>query len=947
MDFAAFFHDVHGVPALPWQTRLAQRLIDGHGWPDVIDLPTASGKTACIDIAVFHLAWCALHNEPWKAARRIVFVVDRRIIVDAAFERGERIRSALNDARVDSIRAVAEALGQLGGDAPLICQKLRGGMVREQSFTLNPAQPMVITSTIDQVGSRLLFRGYGLNPYAAPVHAGLLGHDTLILLDEAHLAGPFTAAVAGVVREQTRAECPLDPVQPVRLVQMSATVASTKDRFSMDEADRAHPTIAARLTAPKPARLVEAPYKLSERLKVLSRETLNTLKHLQAHTRAPAVAVIVNRVKTARPLFEMLRPESTKGDFDIDLLIGRSRPIDRDVLSSRLMARLGPKAEDASFERPVVVVATQTIEVGADLDFQGMITECAALAALRQRFGRLDRFGVFRQAQATIVGGGEPEDDPVYGPALAATWKWLNSVAISHEGTPCVNFSVHALDAALASTDVAPLAVAEPPILHLTPAFTQLLSQTAPRPAHEPDVPALLHGLKETEAEVQVVWRSDIPVRPLGENMVLDPEHDDAARELLEINPPASLEAMNLPLGAVRSWLESLDYDGELVDVEGLSTSEPGGRRAASASVRQVWQQTAEDWKRAFPLELRPGDTIVVPTCYGGCDEYGFSPDSREYARDLSPVARKVMGKSPMLTLTRWHAIGDRSWAEAPFGTAWSVVSQAVQEGKSDPDELIPLIVDSFEQSLGDVDTWLRNDPLVHLITKEQPGQTIPLALVITSRKPCRGDISDEDLSSSRTVPVSLSAHNAGVGQRARILAKAVGLGSSHVSTMGAAGDFHDIGKAEPRFQVLLRAGDFETLAGELLAKGLRRVRGARSESAERHEAYSVAFLKAHPELLKEAADPELALFLIGSHHGRGRALMPSRADGGSAFAVRVGTKTYEFEGAPGLGAVGSGWPSLFWRLNRRYGPWGLAYLESILRLADQLRSAEEIEGKV
>src|SRR5690606_38434933 len=166
------------------------------------------------------------------------------------------------------------------------------------------------------------------------------------------------------------------------------------------------------------------------------------------------------------------------------------------------------------------------------------------------------------------------------------------------------------------------------------------------------------------------------------------------------------------------------------------------------------------------------------------------------------------------------------------------------------------------------------------------------------------------------------------------------------VSTIGVAGDLHDIGKADPRFQTLLRAGDRETLAGELLAKGLRRVGSVRGESSERHEAYSVAFLRAYPQLLEGSTDPELAMYLVGTHHGRGRALMPDRLDDGSAFSVEIGEKTYEFNGVPELGAVGSGWPSLFWRLNRRYGPWGLAYLESLLRLADQLRSAEELEGK-
>ena len=56
----------------PWQKRLANRVGAGD-WPRAIALPTAAGKTACIDIAVFALA-CGAKDAP----RRIFFVVDRR-----------------------------------------------------------------------------------------------------------------------------------------------------------------------------------------------------------------------------------------------------------------------------------------------------------------------------------------------------------------------------------------------------------------------------------------------------------------------------------------------------------------------------------------------------------------------------------------------------------------------------------------------------------------------------------------------------------------------------------------------------------------------------------------------------------------------------------------------------------------------------------------------------
>ena len=55
-DFDAYFKAVHGYEPYPWQSRLTRQVLDGDGWPDVIDLPTGVGKTAVLDTAVFALA---------------------------------------------------------------------------------------------------------------------------------------------------------------------------------------------------------------------------------------------------------------------------------------------------------------------------------------------------------------------------------------------------------------------------------------------------------------------------------------------------------------------------------------------------------------------------------------------------------------------------------------------------------------------------------------------------------------------------------------------------------------------------------------------------------------------------------------------------------------------------------------------------------------------------
>src|SRR5687768_68097 len=87
-QFTTFFQALHQHAPFPWQSMLLERVVAG-GWPDLIDLPTAHGKTACIDIAVFALAM----GRP--TPRRIWFVVDRRIVVDEAYRRAAYVAKSL------------------------------------------------------------------------------------------------------------------------------------------------------------------------------------------------------------------------------------------------------------------------------------------------------------------------------------------------------------------------------------------------------------------------------------------------------------------------------------------------------------------------------------------------------------------------------------------------------------------------------------------------------------------------------------------------------------------------------------------------------------------------------------------------------------------------------------------------------------------------------------
>ena len=174
----------------PWQRHLYMELIAGRV-PAGLAIPTGLGKTACVLVALL----ARLVNG--ELPRRIVYIVDRRAIVDqTAAAIGEWID------RIEALPELArafDACAAFPGRRPVGLGVLRGGLANDGEWRVDPARPAVIVGTVDMVGSRLVFAGYGAGRSRRAMDAGLLGHDALIVLDEAHLApamGELLRAVA-------------------------------------------------------------------------------------------------------------------------------------------------------------------------------------------------------------------------------------------------------------------------------------------------------------------------------------------------------------------------------------------------------------------------------------------------------------------------------------------------------------------------------------------------------------------------------------------------------------------------------------------------------------------------------------------------------------------------------------------------------------------------------
>ena len=207
-DYRTFYAAVHGgEEPFVWQERLLEQIVRDQAWPRVIDLPTGTGKTSCVDIALFVLALDATKEQEQRwCPRRIAMIVDRRIVVDQVAERGRKLLRALTTSTDPVVVEVARRLRSLTrkGEEPLGVFTLRGGMPKDDGWARTPDQPLIIASTVDQVGSRMLMQGYGVSHGMKPVHAGLLANDTLLLLDEVHLSEPFRQTLDQLARLRTR-----------------------------------------------------------------------------------------------------------------------------------------------------------------------------------------------------------------------------------------------------------------------------------------------------------------------------------------------------------------------------------------------------------------------------------------------------------------------------------------------------------------------------------------------------------------------------------------------------------------------------------------------------------------------------------------------------------------------------------------------------------------------
>ena len=571
---------------------------------------------------------------------------------------------------------------------------------------------------------------------------------------------------------------------------------------------------------------------------------------------------------------------------------------------------------------------------------------------------RLDRLGERGESWAVIVSRRDQvvkgAEDFVYGPSLGRTWSWLQGMAErpggeGARGNPVVDMGVMFLPVPPATEllELLPPARRAPVLL---PAHLDLWTQTAPLPLADPDPALFLHGPSTEPPDVSVVWRADLDGAP-----------PDTWANIVALAPPSPPETISVPAYATRRWLTGA-HEEEIADVEGAQVRP--GEEIGQGKVILRWRGSGSDVTMPIgPAQVRPGDTIVVPASYGGADEFGWNPGSRQPVPDIAEVAFLSYRKRALLRLhpaTLGPHVGGEETARQVRDQLGRLAIAIEQEDTKAPEK------DLLEVMVGaeDVPAWLAE--AAQALLRDPTRRRLPYPdrrgiVLLGSRRlraePEPGFSSDEgDQSSFTGAAVSLAAHCRGVADQARRFAAARGLPAGVVGDLELAASLHDLGKADPRFQVMLHRGDQveAAIAEEALAKsGMdprdRRGLGSAWAASElprgyRHESTSLALLEAWPATLDEAKVPDLVRHLVAAHHGAARPFLPPIPDADLSVELWWGGALVQARTAHDLSSLDSGVSDRFWLLVRRYGWWGLAYLEAIVRLADQRRSQTEAE---
>lgn len=903
-----------------WQEEVLDHICEHGVWPERINAPTGSGKSSVVDIHLFANALAAVGAAP-RVPRRLCVTVGRRALVDSQADRAREILRCMNDVLADEsgepdiLRRVAEALQSFQtrndeeGRAPFEVGHIRGELSNRALPVTDISACAIIAATPDMYGSRALFRGYGSTKAARPRETALLTMDTVMVLDEAHMNRQLLHTTQRIAQLQKReADLGIPTLQVVETTATPSTEDSESTTLGVD--------IEA-LDSSNDKELRERVYSHKELMlrpidkwdgkpgnRAVVDAAVDAIMERLAHReagesskKAYTVGCIVNHVRTAIAIKEALvKNKVLEKAEEVQLLVGRMRPSDLEKLQEDHPNLFSTRGD----ESVKVVVATQTLEVGIDVDFADLVTELAPASSLAQRFGRVNRLGRRKDSKVIVIepasGDSVKKDAPPYKAVdLSNAYAWLE--VLNGTENPSVNPA--------AMVKYPPVQSSPERLLYQRPEWSDLLefSRTDEDPYDEPDLDLWLHDSLDAETAMGgVIVRDNLP------------SNTSAAMEILKTSYFAPSDRETFPAN-LKILQEILDYQDE----HGVKPRKFLYRQGEIS----LWQDA--DHGAESSQSLAPGDVLLLDTGSVPFTNQGIAVTQREL-----PSTKDKLEAVPF-----------------PNGTKLYVAELYVYEKCADREErfreYLGLSPEEAAELLDSQSSGSETRIASELSTEAEDGQeVIAWYAVVTDEE----SVEDSDIAQelAPTDPVLLDDHQNDVAERTRQLAENLGLAPEFSEALELAAKYHDEGKRDLRFQQMLGADPDADALAKSGHRSVAEAYRARSRSALprgwRHEQLSALMVAASPEKVGEHRD--LVLRIIGCSHGHGRFSFAHDA----GFLLKEGYlpegTDYEAlkEQATRLFNVGY-WDNLMEQTSRTYGPYATAYLEAVERAADAQISRE------
>ena len=939
MIFKDTFKELTGNTPFPWQEALYEKWFSAGKIPSSCSLPTGLGKTSVVAIWLIALA-----NRCEHVPRRLVYVVNRRTVVDQTTVEVENYQQAIQ--QKDSLKELRDALEKMCAfplamkdgiaASPLALSTLRGQLADNREWSADPARPAVIVGTVDMIGSRLLFSGYGVGFKGKPLHAGFLGQDVLLVHDEAHLEPAFQQLLVAIESEQQRCH----DFRPIRVMELTATSRGT-DAFELTEEDYEHEEVKKRVLAKKTIvlhPLTDEKQLVDQILEIAESSTMKNRAVIIFVRRVDDVEKIVKqlpkgstqqltgtlrgyerdrmadpRKEGACPIFaRFLRPpkESLESDADSMKSWDATPNPTRGLLFDTTVA---PAAADAWKVTPklgtVYLVCTSAGEVGVNISADDLICDLSTFESMAQRFGRVNRFGFTNDTMIHVVHSTEFEGTPIE-VSRQRTLELLTTLGSDGSPNGLRGLSTPQRLAAFAPT---PTILPTSEILFDSWALTTFKHNLPGRPPVEP----YLHGVDETAiSETYFAWREEVELF----NERASTTDFEELLDQLNLKPHELLRVTTYGKGRAYEQLQKI---AERLPKLPVWIIEPDGELITTYNISNLVQKRGTE----FVVSLA-SRTVVLPPMAGGLTETGTLDGNEVYSAGRDYDVASLENDTTKIRL-KTHVNTEGVWTLLPVAK--------MSEKSGFPNNLkIEISSGSIRfQELKKLHPQLPFDRVklqfsVLLSTKiddedgETKGGDHEYLLLQIIRNRVKTEAPPEW--------PALKSHLIGVAESANAICKALGFGDNLCRAIELSGSWHDLGKGRSVWQ--RGAGNKKDQSA--IAKTLHG-RPPENLNAYRHELGSLIDVCGDATLTKEfdqlqEEQKNIVLHLIAGHHGRGRPHFPANETNDVENPLEI------------VESVVRQVPIRFAGLQTKFGRWGTAYLESILRASD-IHDSKRIEN--